>query len=791
MKTLHRYGSRLTPLQRIELVALPLLIAVAGFLWTAPTRAERRLRSASFSELRAASLREPNNARVFYHLGIRLRDLGQLGPADAALARAAALDPESEETWLAWGAAAAAFGRDQEAFEAFSKCALAHPNSKQAHLALAVFCHQHFALPRAYEEAVAATRCDPQDATAWRLAGVTALQLQDLQGAENALRRAIALAPADWRSQLALGQLLTARHRSAEALNCYQEAARLAPDQAQITLVLGEAQLRAAKSDSEVEAARGTVARAVQQDPTSAGALILLGQALVRLGRWQEARTTLAAAEKSVPRNASVHFELARVYRQLGDSAAAARETQAHAKIKSYDEARLSLGSQVRTGKDSAIRLRLARLCAANGDVQQAIIEYRTLIAHASHVDAAQRELAVLERNHPEARPGARVTSSAMPRPAATTGGDSSVAALLHDADSVRQRGYFPEAESAYLQIIARDPRSAKAFQGLGLSLIGQGKTEEAFRALDRALKLEPLLPEAQFELAHLYYDQGFVDEAARRMEALTRQMPAKGEYLHALAVCYLDDPTRYLGAEQLLKRAIALEPSKPVYIRELAKTETNLNRPEEAERLYRQALSLDSEGLDSKLALGTYLLDHRPTTTRQQEAERLLSQVVAKDGANANGLLGLGRLALNGGEVRQAVPRLQAAVARDPNLAAAWYHLARAYDRAGDSVRAQDCRTAFRDISSYRQDLSNTEERARTRLKDPALRLKLARLYEKGGQHARAINQYQVCLSLAPNNTAVRQEMQALTARLQSSGQLPSMNTLNGMLLASTKARQ
>jgi len=65
--------------------------------------------------------------------------------------------------------------------------------------------------------------------------------------------------------------------------------------------------------------------------------------------------------------------------------------------------------------------------------------------------------------------------------------------------------------------------------------------------------------------------------------------------------------------------------------------------------------------------------------------------------------------------------------------------------------------------------------------LKDPALRLKLARLYARGGQNARAINQYQMCLDLDPKNAAARKELTALIRRWQARGEMPSMTLLNG----------
>src|SRR5690349_257329 len=81
-------------LRRIELIALPILLCIATWLWSAPWRAERTLSNASLNALLTASQRDPNNPRVFYYLGLRLRDLGHLGPARAAFARAGTLDPD-------------------------------------------------------------------------------------------------------------------------------------------------------------------------------------------------------------------------------------------------------------------------------------------------------------------------------------------------------------------------------------------------------------------------------------------------------------------------------------------------------------------------------------------------------------------------------------------------------------------------------------------------------------------------------------------------------------------------
>src|SRR5690348_727058 len=81
---------------------LLLLCVVAAYVWTLPLRREKALRAASVSQLIALTKREPNNPRVFYHLGLRLQSMGQVPPARAAFERAAELDHDDEEAWLAW-----------------------------------------------------------------------------------------------------------------------------------------------------------------------------------------------------------------------------------------------------------------------------------------------------------------------------------------------------------------------------------------------------------------------------------------------------------------------------------------------------------------------------------------------------------------------------------------------------------------------------------------------------------------------------------------------------------------
>ena len=75
------------------LFVLIVLIGAAVYLWTAPILQERRLQTSTLDQLQAASRREPNNARVFYYLGLHLQGLGQTEAAQNAYVRAVTLDP--------------------------------------------------------------------------------------------------------------------------------------------------------------------------------------------------------------------------------------------------------------------------------------------------------------------------------------------------------------------------------------------------------------------------------------------------------------------------------------------------------------------------------------------------------------------------------------------------------------------------------------------------------------------------------------------------------------------------
>ncbi len=353
---------------------------------------------------------------------------------------------------------------------------------------------------------------------------------------------------------------------------------------------------------------------------------------------------------------------------------------------------------------------------------------------------------------------------------------------LLQTADAFFAQKRWKEAKRAYLAALAREPRSARALEGVGLTLNAQGNPEEAFYFLDTATHLDPGLHRAQALLAEWYQEATFTKEAVRRLEPAVQAAPENAAYWHQLGNAYGALGVQNADAEQALRRAAALDPKQPLYLLDLADMLVVNSKTAEAEAAYRQALALAPHDADALSRLGGFLLDQPPTPARSQEAERLLRQAIARNKESDFALYQLGRLALERGDSRQAIRYLQRAIRLVPQIPEMWYALSRSYARAGDTAHTQEAMRQFQALRNLYLERTHTSEQVNLRPGDPNLRLKLARLYAQNGENAKAISQYTRCLHLDPKNETARRELRDLKARLKAGGHLPLMTLFNAM---------
>ncbi len=137
-----------------------------------------------------------------------------------------------------------------------------------------------------------------------------------------AYRRALASNDALVGAWRALAGLEQGRGRHRAAVNAYQRALAIQPANETLHLRCGEALLALGLASEALPHLESAVAA----DSSAPAALEALGKALLDLGRFVEARITLAKAldvSAGAQRRMKLHYQLARISRELGDGEAA------------------------------------------------------------------------------------------------------------------------------------------------------------------------------------------------------------------------------------------------------------------------------------------------------------------------------------------------------------------------------------------------------------------------------------------------------------------------------------
>ena len=207
---------------------------------------------------------------------------------------------------------------------------------------------------------------------------------------------------------------------------------------------------------------------------------------------------------------------------------------------------------------------------------------------------------------------------------------------------------------------IARDSpeRAAVRLVEDGSDAERTGRTEEAMRCYEAAIRLAPTLARAHLSRGNLLLDGGDVDGA-----------------LEAYTMARSHDP-RYAAAHYNIGNAYA-----------------RLNRIEAALASYREAIALNAEFADAHVALGNLLDGSGALGDAAASYRRALE--IRSDYAEVH--CNLGDVLLRLGRPTEAVVSFSRAVAINPDLAMGHYHLARALREQGDLDAA---------VASYRQAL-------------------------------------------------------------------------------------
>ena len=397
----------------------------------------------------------------------------------------------------------------------------------------------------AYAEALAAyEKALDLDSSSAFLAGEAAdlaLELEDWTRAEKWARRRLELAPNDGKSQMILARVMWSRGQEEQAVAAFEAALKLEPSSIDALMALTE--LVAPK---EPKRARAMLERFLAANPDHAAKVL---HELAKLDA-QELRYSAAveklkrAIDLDDAESDPVRMTLGQVYEV------------SHATAAAIDEYRKVLTSNP---DDWELWAHLAELEAARGSADEARAEFLRL---------------------KERRPDDPSAAAWLASDAERAGDFKAAAGFLKDSAALKddptlhlrlgyyqlQSGGVKEAMKTLEAARKRWPKDDRVTYYLALGHDDQGERAEAVALLREVLAVKPDDRDARWQLATILEKDGKMAEAEPEFRKLIEGKPDDAPALNYLAYALADRGQKLPESEELVRRALALEPANAAY---------------------------------------------------------------------------------------------------------------------------------------------------------------------------------------------------------------------------------
>jgi len=286
----------------------------------------------------------------------------------------------------------------------------------------------------------------------------------------------------------------------------------------------------------------------------------------------------------------------------------------------------------------------------------------------------------------------------------------------LYGLAGLRVRQNRPaEALRLYEQAIemGRGSNTAMALFNIGAIHHAAGRIDDARRAFERALSVDPTNARAARALAELMRQEGRRQQAIELLRRTIERRP-DAEALAAVGELLVEDG-QLPSAAEALRQAVELRPDRPATHFELAMVLTRLGQIDPAIRHLRQCVELNPAGVDAHLHLGVLLAGQN----RFAEAEEHLRRALSLSPNRAEGYYNYGVLQAMQGKLLPAVEAFERTLALQPKHAAAHNALGQALwslNRTAEAVRHfRDALRIDPNLTAARENLERCTSRPAT----------------------------------------------------------------------------
>ncbi|HZO90288.1 MAG TPA: tetratricopeptide repeat protein [Chthonomonadaceae bacterium] len=335
------------------------------------------------------------------------------------------------------------------------------------------------------------------------------------------------------------------------------------------------------------------------------------------------------------------------------------------------------------------------------------------------------------------------------------TRGDNDPRLLYYLGLRLNQRAQFAAADPILRKAVGLDPDSPRLRDEWARALLGSGLTTAAFGELRQFAGTHPNSAPAHLLLGKFYVTQNSMRRAIEELNRAVQLDPALPEGWSYLAVAH-DALRNYAEAKEAAEKAAALRPNDFGSQLQLALQQAHLGEAEGARRAFARAAVLGPKAAVVHREYAQWLLQVGSQPQDRDLAVAEARRAVALDARDAGAQMTLGRALAQQGQLEAAVEPFRQAAELAPEYPASALAVARALGRLGREKAAR----AWMQVYASRQQRFTAKAKLQAQIelnpKDANAHRRLARLLAEEGHVEECVRHHASARRKAPDSPPV-----------------------------------